>query len=141
MELTAYYDRGNDIVVAKPVAEITAENIKLGALKILKIAEKNHCCYLLVDLRKCPIGHSLVEGFLTMQNMKKSTGLSYKYKVAIVYDPTLYPDDRANFIETIVANRANPSFKMFKKTTDAMKWLKEIKKHVEKDKASKKLSG
>ncbi len=133
MEITVDYDRDQDIVITRPVAEITKENVRLAVKKALEISKRNNCYNLLFDTRKCPVGHTLVEGFLTMRDMKQNIGLSYNYKVAVLYNPSTYPESRANFIETIVSNRANPPFKMFRNKSNAIKWLKEIKQTEIKD--------
>ena len=133
MEITIDYDKDKDIVIATPVAEINQENIKSGVLETLKIAKQHRCFYLLLDMRKCQIGQSLMEGFLTMRNMNQTLGLSYEYKVAVVYNPASYPDDRANFIQTIVRNRANPPFRMFRELKDALVWIKELQANASKN--------
>jgi len=125
MELTVFYDKDKDIVVARPHAEITMDNIRVTVMKALELSNEYNCNYFLFDLRKCPSGQSLIEGFWGMQDMKQSTGLMLHHCCAVIYNPKLYPEERALFIENVVANRINPTLKMFKNPDEAMKWLRE----------------
>jgi hypothetical protein len=75
----------------------------------------------------CPEGQSIFQGFTDMQNLQLTTGITYRHRCAIVYNPDLYTEERARFIETVVTNRPNPVFRMFTNKRDAMKWLKECK--------------
>lgn len=130
MELSVFYDTENDIIVTKPVAEITMENIRFVSLKVLELSDAHNCNYIFIDLTECILGQTLLEGFLGMQNMRESTGLNYNHICAVLYKPEFYPDDRAQFIENVVANRINPTLKMFKKYNEALKWLKEKQEHL-----------
>ena len=127
MKLSVIYDKDNEIIIAKPVGNITKENVKATAMKALELSKKCDCDYLLFDVRKCPVAQSDVEGFFLMKNMEETTGLTLKHRVAIVYDPALYPKERAQFIENVVVNRINPVYKMFMSIEDALLWLKNLK--------------
>jgi hypothetical protein len=83
----------------------------------------------LFDIRNCPIKQTLLDGFQGMRNLKDSTGLDLTYKIAVVYNPDIYPKERAQFIENVVENRANPTYKMFTDIDEAMAWLMKFKKH------------
>lgn len=133
MELTLQYDKESDIIIIKALADITAENIRISSEKAIELSKKHHCNNLLIDLSECPIGQSLIDGFWSMQDMEKSFGLSFKYNCAVIYNPKLYPDDRAQFIENVVANRINPILKMFSSAEEARKWLEEKRQNTSED--------
>jgi hypothetical protein len=128
MELTAYFDEENNVVVTTPVGEVTLENVKATTREALILSEKHTCYSLLFDIRQCPIGQSLSDGFWVMQDMKETLGLDYRYRVAIVYNPEIYPQERAQFIENVVVNRGNPNFKLYIELDQALAWLRQVKK-------------
>lgn len=127
MEITSYYDTKNGVVYTTPVGEVRIDNVKATAKKALELAIKHRCKLLLFDIRNCPVKQTLLEGFQSMQNVKETLGFDNTYWIAIVYNPDIYPEDRAQFIETVVANRANPKYRMFKEADDAYSWLREYK--------------
>lgn len=127
MELTVYYDYENHIVIAIPAGPVTTENIKTTTAKAIEFSKQYDCNFMLFDIRECKVGQSLMQGFYDMQDMRKTTGLSIAHKCAIVYDPVKYPENRAEFIENVVANRPNPTIKMFKTTEEAHQWIRELK--------------
>lgn len=124
MELTAYFDQGNKVIVVESVGEVNTENIKATATKALELSKQHNNNLLLFDITKCSVGQSATQGFQDMQNMSETTGLTLDYKSAIVYDPNIYPTDRARFIENVVFNRGNQRFKVFTDRHEALKWLK-----------------
>jgi len=136
MELTVFYDKDSDIIVTRALADITMENIRTASIKALELSNEHNCNNLLIDLSECPVGQTLMDGFWGMQDMGKSTGLTHKHCCAVIYNPDLYPEDRAQFIENVVANRINPSLKMFKKSDEAMKWLREKRQNTLKNKTN-----
>lgn len=127
MELTVYYDYENHVVIAVPAGPVTTENVKTTATKAIEFSKQYDCNFMLFDIRNCREGQPLIQGFYDMQDAGKTTGLSIFHKCAIVYDPVKYPDDRAQFIENVVANRPNPTIKMFKTTEAAHGWIRELK--------------
>lgn len=128
IEVTAYYNEEYGIIITTPVAEVTMENVRTTVKEAMKLSEVHKCNLLLFDIRNCPIRQTLLDGFQGMSNMKDSMGLDYSYKIAVVYDPGIYPKERAEFIETVVTNRANPKYKMFTDIEEGMVWLLKYKK-------------
>lgn len=115
------------IIVTTPVAKITVENVRTTVDKALMLSKKHNCNLLLFDIRGCPVGQTLLDGFQGMSSMKESVGLNYNYKIAVIYDPKIYPRERAEFIENVVANRANPKFRMFTDFKEGESWLLKYK--------------
>lgn len=99
------------------------ENVRTTVNKALELSKLHRCPQLLFDIRKCPIRQTLLEGFEGMSDLRKSIGLELSFKIAIVYDPAVYPTERAQFIENVVVNRANPAFRMFSDYDEALAWL------------------
>jgi hypothetical protein len=126
MELEINYDKENHVVIAVPRSDITSENVISTASKVLEFSKQHDCDYLLFDIRNCKEAQPLIEGYNTMQNIGKSTGLKPHHKCAIVYNPLKYSDQRAQFIENVVANRPNPLLRIFTSMEEAYKWLKEM---------------
>jgi len=127
MELTVYYDYENDIVITVPIGDVTTENVKTGAMKALEFSTQYNCNYLMFDIRQCKEAQPIIQGYYDMKDMAKTTGLTPSHKCAVVYDPGKYPEERAQFIENVIANRPNPTLKMFKTTEAAHEWLRELK--------------
>ncbi len=132
MELRVYYDTDNEIIIAKPAGNITNDNINTTFSKALEYSKKHDCNFLLIDIRKCTIAQSEIDGFLFMKDMTQKTKLSLEHWIAVVFDPMLYPKERAQFIENTVVNRPNPSYRMFMFIDEAILWLKNMKRKVEK---------
>ena len=124
MKLTAYYDRENEVVFAVADGQVTTENLKATTRKALELSKKHNCYHLLFDITKCTESQSILQGFLDMENMEKTTGLTFKHKCAVIYNPAIYPNERARFIENVVTNRINPDFKMFTRQQKALAWLR-----------------
>ena len=124
MELSVYYDERKNIVVAIPVGSVTTDNVKKTIVKALEISKKNNCLDLLFDISKCQVDRGIIEGFNDMQNVQQLTGITFMHKCAVIYNPEIYPDERARFIENVVTNRPNPDYKMFTNSEEAIKWLK-----------------
>jgi hypothetical protein len=114
-------------VITVPKGDVTTENVKISAMKALEFSIQHSCNYLLFDIRKCKEAQPIIQGYYDMKDMERTTGLTNSHKCAIVYDPAIYPEERAQFIENVVANRPNPMLKMFTSTEDAHDWLVEMK--------------
>jgi hypothetical protein len=127
MELVVFYDNKNHIVVAVPKGSVTSENVKATAEKALEFSKQHDCKFFLFDIRSCREAQPLIEGYHTMQDMRKTTGLEMHHKCAILYDPSTYSEQRAQFIEDVVANRPNPHLKVFKTLEAVHEWIKELK--------------
>ncbi len=128
MELSAYYDNSKNIVFAKPVGEVTTENVKETKRKVLELSTINNCNFLLFDTIQCFLGQSIIEAFEAMSKIGETFGLTAKQKCAIVYDPNNYPEERAKFIENVVTNRTSNAFKFFTNSEDAISWLNKFRK-------------
>ena len=128
MELTTYYDTDNQVVVLEAEGPVTRENIKVTARKALELSNTHICNYILFDLTKCPESQSIFQGYDAMKNMELTTGITRNLKCAVVYNPSIYPEERAKFIENVVMNRPNPFYSMFTSRQDAFVWLKSYKK-------------
>ena len=127
MGIEAYYDDDNDVVVVTPEkeGEVTTEVIKYAAGLAMKTAGEHRCDSLLFDITRMRQAQSLVQGFWDMNDLGKTTGLTFQYKCAVVYNPSTYSTGRAEYIEAVVTNRPNPLFKMFRSLKEAIEWLKE----------------
>ena len=127
MEIAAYYDEENKVVVVASENEgpVTTELVKRATALAMQIAQEHHCDLLLFDISNMREAQSIVQGFTDMSDIGKTTGLTFRFKCAVVYNPSKYSTSRAVFIEAVVTNRPNPIFKMFKTRDDAMEWLKE----------------
>lgn len=124
MELTSHYDRKKKIISVCLIGDITIDYIKYSVDRALELSAKHKCNLLLFDIRKCKENQSLIEAFGLMQNTTASLGFSFEHKVAVVYDPENYSEERADFVENVVVNRPNPHFKFFLSLNVAEKWLK-----------------
>lgn len=125
MELDVYYSTEHSIVIARPIGPVSRENVTKTIKRAMEVCKEHSCNYGLFDIRKCPVGQSMAQGFDLMQNLEKAFGVSIDFKMAVVYDPSLYPDDRARFIENVVVNRVNASYRMLKSMDEALAWLQE----------------
>lgn len=123
MNLTVQYHENVDLVEAVPAAEITKENVWKTIEEALKVAKNHGCLRLLFDIRQCPIGQSMTQGLSTMNNLMAIPGMTYKHRTAVIFDPSTYPTERAEFIENVVNNRANPAFRIFASREGALAWL------------------
>lgn len=90
----------------------------------MDLAKQHQCNHLVFDIRKCKPTKTLVDAYWMMQSLESLAGLDVSYKCAIIFDPSVYPENRADFIEDVVVNRPNPPFKMFKNLDEAFEWLK-----------------
>jgi hypothetical protein len=123
IEVTSLYNEEQGIIITTPVGEITMENVKTTVNEALKLSKVHHCNLLLFDIRKCSARQTLLDGFQGMRDMKSTTGLDYGHKIAVIYNPQFYPEERAQFIENVVTNRANPKFRMFTDIAEGTNWL------------------
>jgi len=128
MELTVYFDDANKILVAKPLGEVTTENVKETTKQAIELSKKYNCNYLLFDIRQCFEAQSIIQGFESMSKIGETTGLTALQKCACVYDPKNYPEERAKFIENVVTNRLSNAFKFFTNPEEAISWLNKIRK-------------
>jgi hypothetical protein len=128
MDLETYYDNGNNIVVAKPIGEVTTDKVKETSKKVLELSRNYNCNFLLFDMRLCSEGQSIIRGFESMSKLGETTGLTSLHKCAFVYDPENYPEERAKFIENVVTNRASNAFKFFTNYEEALTWLNKLRK-------------
>jgi len=124
MNISICYDEAEKAVIATPADEINNENVRLAASKALELSREHDCRRILFDIRKCTIGQTQIEAFFFMKEMGEKAGFSVEQRIAIVYDPELYPAERAEFIENVVVNRVNPPFRMFTSMGEALRWLK-----------------
>ena len=113
-----------NIVIAKPIASITAHNVKKTLHKAIPIANSKNCNSILVDITDCPIGETLLEGFNLMSNFSTNTNTPLDFKIAVLFNPKLYPEERALFIEEIVSQKPNSTFRVFSDRFFAINWLK-----------------
>jgi hypothetical protein len=125
MELTIEYNPELHIVETVATGIINTENIAEASHRILEVSGEYNCNNLLVDLTSCQVTRSKMEGFLDMEKFMELTGMGYEYRCAVVYSPDTYPEDRAEFIETVVRNRPNPRFRMFSRRSDSLQWLRD----------------
>jgi len=126
MELSAYYDHVNHIVIVASEQEdvVTTDKIKYATGLAMRLAHEHQCDFLLFDITNMKESQSLIQGFLDMSDLNKTTGLTAQFKCAVIYNPATYSDGRASFIEAVVTNRPNPMFKMFRTREAAIEWLK-----------------
>ena len=124
MELVSKYDEVNNVVITEGSGEVDSEFVRSAALRAKKVAVDFDCHHFLFDIRKCYVMRSLVAGFQDMSNLGETTGLSLRDRVAVLFSPSSYPEDRARFIENVVTNRSNPVYKMFTDKQSAIDWLK-----------------
>ena len=124
MKLDTFFDSENEIIVAKPEGDMTSENVKLAIKKTMELSGEHDCYRLLFDITLCREAQPLIYGYQHMKDGLITGGMSLQHICAVVYNPELYPEDRADFIENVVINRTNPKFKMFKTADEAVDWLK-----------------
>ena len=122
MTIEAHYDTSAHMIIIRVVADVTAENIKLTVQKGLELSTQHNCNNMLFDIRQCAPAQPEAQGFFLMENAQKNLGLLPKHSVAIVYNPSLYPTERATFIENVTANRPNPTLRMFTDIHAAVTW-------------------
>jgi len=127
MDLTLKFEKENGIIISRPRAPINKENVWQTLAKTVEYSKSHNCYLLLFDIRQCSVDRPLMEGFFDMQNLLQIKGVSIKHKMAILYDPSLYPEERARFIENVVVNRPNPTYRMFDDKKEAIRWLLEFK--------------
>jgi hypothetical protein len=124
MELNLYFDVENGIIVTKAVGEVINENVKKTINEAFELSTKHNCTKLLFDISGCSETQPIAEGFHFMKDGLMNAGLTLNHKCAVFYNPEIYPEERAKFIENVVTNRANPKFKVFKQFNEAAEWLK-----------------
>ncbi len=125
MKLNLYFDVENGIIVTKAVGAAITENVKITMKKALELSKEHDCTKILFDISKCGEAQPIAEGFHFMKDGFMLLGYTPTHKCAVFYNPEIYPEERAKFIENVVTNRANPMFKVFKQFDDAAEWLKE----------------
>lgn len=123
MELKISYSKQLDVVIATPVASITKENVWKTIRETLEVCDQNNCFNIVYDVRQCKLGQSTTQSLQTMGNLGNFPGMTFKHRTAVVYNPKLYPTERAEFVENVINNRANPAYRIFIDYDDAMKWL------------------
>ena len=124
MTIEAHYDTSAHMIIIRVVADVAAENVKLTVQKGLELSQQHNCNNMLFDIRQCVPAQSEAQGFFLMENTAKTLGLLPKHRVAVVYNPSFYPAERAAFIENVTANRPNPTLRMFTDTQAAVTWLR-----------------
>lgn len=124
-KITIQYRPDLDIVEAIASGVINTDSISKSGRKVDDIVQEYQCYRVLVDIRNCIVTRSKMEAFLDMERFMDLTGFSYEIKCAVVYNPGTYPDERANFIETVIRNRPNPRFRMFNNLDKSLNWLNE----------------
>jgi hypothetical protein len=124
MEFVTEFDEVNKIVITEGTGEVNSEYVRTAAAEAMKIAGEHDCHNFLFDIRPAYVVRSLVAGFQDMSNLGETTGLSLRDRVAVLFSPSSYPEDRARFIENVVTNRSNPVYKMFTDKQSAIDWLK-----------------
>lgn len=126
VDLNIYHDKQNGIIVTEATGPLTTESVRNGIENALICSREHTCELLLFDLRKCTVERPILEGFIDIHDLMRFEGLTFRHKLAIIYNPVLYPEDRARFIENVVVNRPNPPFRMFREKKEAIAWLKEF---------------
>lgn len=123
MELTITYNPEQQLVISTPIGPINKGNVLKTFEQTLKIAHKENCFNLLFDIRQCPLGQSMADGLTLMSNLTSISGMTFKHRSALVFNPENYPTERAEFIENVVNNRANPAYRVFIDMEKAIVWL------------------
>ena len=123
MELTVTYNAEQQIVVATPIGSMNKANVLKTFNEALKLSNKENCFSLLFDIRMCPLNQTQTEALSVMSDLTKLPGMTYRHRNAVVFNPENYPADRAEFIENVVNNRANPAYRVFTTIDSAKEWL------------------
>ena len=125
-DISAHYDDINNIVIVEGQHEgkLTTQVVMAASRVALKLACEHYCDLLLFDITMMKESQTIVQGYLAMKEMEKTTGITLNFKCAVVYDPCKYSPLRAEYIEAVVAHQRNPPFKMFSNRELAIDWLK-----------------
>ncbi len=123
MELNITYLEEYNVMEATPVADITKENVWRTIKETLVACRQHECFNILYDIRKCKLGQSTAQSLATMGDLRQLPGMTFRHRTAVVYNPELYPTERAEFVENVVNNRANPAYRIFLDKRAALKWL------------------
>lgn len=123
MNITYHFDEENKIIVITPIGQVNYHNVKETTSVALEVSKQKKCFLLLFDIRKCPVGQGISEAFETIKDLDDVLGLSFLHKTAVIFDPSIYPKERASFIELVVTNRPNPKYKMFSNYEHGVSWL------------------
>ncbi len=123
MNINSSFDFKNNLVITRAEGKVESATNIAASKKAIEIARKNKCHRFVFDIRNNPEGQTMLQAFSDMENMTKTLGFQFDDVIAIIYNPSIYSEERAEFVETIVNNRANPKFKMFTKIDNALNWL------------------
>lgn len=123
MDIKGHFDNDLQIVVVECEALINRKNFQRAMTEGHRVAVESNCTEMFFDLYKCPIDQSLIEAFLMMKDIRKTTGVSSKYRLAALINSNTFPASRARFIENVVNNRSNPRVLFFTRQEEAVAWL------------------
>ena len=126
LKLTSSFDEKNELVITVPIGEVNSENVIKTVKKALEVSEEKSCPFLLFDISKCELDRPFIDGFNDMVSFGQKTGLSLKHSVAVVYDPNNYPEERAEFIQSVANTMTDTNYRMFKDYDSALHWMQEL---------------
>ena len=120
------HDLDNQWIAIRVVGEIHA-GIAIDALRQgLQQCQEQSCPRLLFDARETVLTETFLGGYDLAKNFAKVTGVDYRYKCGVVYNPRHYPVDRADMMGTVAQNWGNVALRMFPDRAAAADWLREL---------------
>ena len=129
MELSAIFNKKEHIIFVRGAGQVNTEVVLNAVGKALKISQKENCEFLFFDIRECHVGQSFLQSFTDMSKLGESTGLTEQHVIAVLYNPEIYPSDRATLIENVITTTANFPYRMFADENDAMEWVRKVRDH------------
>ena len=125
MNISGEYDKNLELIVVKLGGLTELKNADGDLQTASKLSVEHNCMKVLFDARELQPGQSLLEGYEGAKNFGTIGGLSKEHICAILYDPKTYPEERAEFLESIIHNWDNPNIRVFRENNEAFNWLKD----------------
>ena len=102
-------------------------NIDITLSTFRRVREKAVECgtrKLLMDLRSIQPSAAFIDSYMFAKNFRERTGIDNNYRLAVLFNPAIYPKDRADTLQMVSRNWGNIAGKMFTDEEEALEFLR-----------------